>query len=78
MTASDSLIVIERSFVVVCDVGGEPLSVTRTVKVAAPAPDGVPLITPALDSDNPPGSVPDWRDQAWGGVPPVAAKVVVV
>ena len=34
------------------------LSVAVTVKLLLPAPDGVPLSTPALDKLNPAGSVP--------------------
>jgi hypothetical protein len=55
--------VIESACVTVCDVGGDPLSVTRTVKFDGPATDGVPLIFPALDRDSPTGSVPDSTDQ---------------
>ena len=40
-----------------------------------PAALGVPLKTPAEDSVNPAGSVPEVTDQLYGGVPPVAASV---
>jgi hypothetical protein len=38
---------------------GELLSLTRTVKFELPVPVGVPLRTPAPDSDSPPGGEPD-------------------
>ncbi len=39
------------------------LSVTCTVKLAVPAADGVPLMVPAADNDNPAGRDPDETDQ---------------
>jgi hypothetical protein len=39
------------------------LSVTCTVKTDVPADEGVPLMTPVVASDSPPGSVPLVRDQ---------------
>ncbi len=39
------------------------LSVTWTVKPAVPAAEGVPLMVPAADNDNPAGSEPDETDQ---------------
>ena len=56
----------------------ELASVTRTVKLLVPVPVGVPEITPVLDaSASPAGRVPDAMDQVYGGVPPVAASVVL-
>ena len=52
-----------------------PPPVTCTVKLDVPAVVGVPLKTPAEDSVNPAGSVPEVTDQLYGGVPPVAASV---
>ena len=57
----------------------EPALVACTVKVdvvpAAPAGDGVPLITPVdAFSASPPGSAPDTTDQLYGPLPPVAAS----
>jgi hypothetical protein len=67
--------VIENDFVAVC-APGDPLSVTRTVKFAVVAVVGVPLITPLEEeSVRPAGSAPDETDHAYGGVPPVAAKL---
>jgi hypothetical protein len=45
------------------------------VKFAVLADVGVPLITPAEVSVNPAGNVPPLIDQAYGGKPPVAARV---
>ncbi len=39
------------------------LSVTWTPKLAVPGADGVPLMVPAADNDNPAGSEPDETDQ---------------
>ncbi len=39
------------------------LSVTWTLKLAVPGADGVPLMVPAADNDNPAGSEPDETDQ---------------
>ena len=44
------------------EVAPDALSVTETVKLDVPTPVGVPLITPAVDSDNPAGRVPLARD----------------
>jgi hypothetical protein len=38
-------------------------SVTLTVKLLVPVAVGVPLIVPALDSDNPDGKLPELSDQ---------------
>jgi hypothetical protein len=43
--------------------GGELLSKTRALKFEVPSVEGVPLITPVLDSDNPAGSAPEAMDQ---------------
>ena len=64
------LIVIESACVAV----RAPLSVTRTVKFAVCAVVGVPVIAPAVDSDNPAGNVPAAISHVYGVVPPVAAK----
>jgi len=56
----------------------EPLSVTRTVKFDVPEFVGVPLITPAVESDNPGGNVPTVTAHVNGAVPPTAVKVVEV
>lgn len=53
----------------------DALSVTCTVKVAAMAAVGVPLITPAADNVKPAGSVPNAIDHVYVGVPPVAPRV---
>ena len=56
---------------------GGPESVTLIVNgVAVAVAEGVPLITPELDSVKPAGSVPDVNDQVKGPVPPVAANCV--
>ena len=53
-------------------------SVTLNVSnVAFTAAVGVPLITPPAERLNPAGSVPDVSDHVYGGVPPLAAKLVV-
>ena len=39
---------------------------------------GVPLITPAVESDNPGGNVPTVTAHVNGAVPPTAVKVVDV
>ena len=41
---------------------GDPLSFTPTVKVEVPLPVGVPEITPALESANPAGRLPEAID----------------
>lgn len=51
------------------------LSSTCTVKVAAAAAVGVPLIVPATESTRPAGREPAVKDQLYGAVPPLAAKV---
>lgn len=52
---------------------------TRIVKFDVPAPVGVPVIAPDdAFNDNPTGNVAVARAQVYGGVPPVAAKVVEV
>jgi hypothetical protein len=42
---------------------GDPLSFTATVNVAVPLAVGVPEITPALESANPAGRLPEAIDQ---------------
>jgi hypothetical protein len=54
------LTVIDSFADAVC--AGDPLSFTATVNVAVPLADGVPEITPALESDNPAGSFPELTD----------------
>ena len=49
-------------------------SVTFTVTVEVPAEVGVPVSTPAVDSDSPAGSEP-LTLQWYGAVPPEAASV---
>ncbi len=46
-----------KAFVAICGVLAE--SFTCAVKLKLPAAPGVPAITPALESDNPPGNCPD-------------------
>ena len=56
----------------------ELASVTRTVKLLVPVPVGVPEIIPVPGASvSPAGRVPDAMDQVYGGVPPVAASVVL-
>lgn len=74
VTVSDPPITIDN----VCVAVRDPLSVTPTVKFEVPALVGVPLITPAVDSDNPAGKVPVETAQVYGAVPPTAARVVEV
>ena len=45
------------------------------MKFAVTAEVGIPLITPAADNVRPAGGVPVVTDHAYGGVPPVAAKL---
>ena len=45
-----------------CVCAGDPLSFTCTANVEVPLAVGVPEITPALDSDNPAGSLPEAID----------------
>ena len=45
------------------------------MKVDAPLPVGVPLITPAADKLSPTGNVPDASDHVFVPVPPVAVRV---
>jgi hypothetical protein len=54
--------------------GGVPESVTVTVRVAVPAADGVPLITPVEEFNVKPCGVPVIC-QLWAPVPPVAVSV---
>jgi hypothetical protein len=56
---------------------GDPLSLTATVKVAVPVAVGVPEITPAFESVNPAGKLPDASDHVYPGVPPVALSVAL-
>ena len=54
----------------------EALSATCTVKLAAPAVVGVPLIVPVVElSARPAGRAPPVTDQLYGLVPPVAVSV---
>jgi hypothetical protein len=70
----DALTVRLNDFVAV----NELASVTRTVKLLAPVPVGVPEIAPVLDpSPSPPGKAPETIDQVYGVVPPVAATVAL-
>ena len=53
-------------------------AVTRTVKFEVPVAVGVPEMTPVLGASvSPAGSVPLATNQVYGGVPPLAARVVV-
>jgi hypothetical protein len=65
-------IVIDSAFVAAC--AGTDLSVTFTVNEYDPAAVAVPLIAPAVDSFNPPGSNPDATVHAYAVLPPVAAN----
>jgi len=56
----DGATVIDSCADAVCT--GDPLSFTETVNVAVPLAVGVPEITPALESDNPAGKLPDAID----------------
>jgi hypothetical protein len=58
--AGVALTVIDSCAETVCT--GDPLSVTLTVKVEVPLTVGDPEITPALDSDNPTGRLPEASD----------------
>ena len=58
--AGAELTAIDSCAEAVC--AGEPLSCTCTVNVAVPLAVAVPEITPALDSDNPAGSLPEAID----------------
>ena len=56
---------------------GRPESVTLNVsEIEFAVAVGVPLITPLFEKLSPAGKVPLAKDQAYGGVPPFAAKVV--
>jgi hypothetical protein len=55
-----ALIAIDSCAEAVC--AGDPLSFTSTVKVEVPLAVGAPEITPALDSDNPGGRLPEAID----------------
>ena len=61
MIVKDPAIVSVKAFWKFC--GGELLSKTRALKSEVPDVEGVPPITPALDSDNPAGSAPETTDQ---------------
>ncbi len=65
LIVSDSAAVVEA----------EALSVSLTVKLAAPAAPGVPDIAPPGDRFNPAGNDPLDTVQEYGGVPPVALSV---
>jgi len=51
------------------------VAVTRILKFDVPAVVGVPLMTPAVDSDRPAGSEPVKTDHVRVPVPPVPARV---
>jgi hypothetical protein len=69
-----ALIVMER--LAVCDCAGEEESLTFAVKVEVAAAVGVPVMTPVDEfSASPAGSVPDEMLQAYGVLPPAAARV---
>ena len=56
--------------------GGELESVTRTVKLEIPPPEGVPVIAPVLPlENNPRGKLPAVMLQVYGVSPPVAASI---
>jgi hypothetical protein len=57
----------------VCE--GSPESVALTMKEELPTADGVPEIVPVAAKVTPAGSVPDDTLQAYGAVPPVAARL---
>jgi hypothetical protein len=63
--------VTEKAFVAVAEVE----SVTWTVKLEVPAPEGVPLRTPPAERLRPAGTVPEDTSQLKGDVPPVAENV---
>jgi len=65
-----ALIVIVNDFCAVCTP-----SATCTVKVAGPEVEGVPLMTPAADRDNPAGGVPEANDHVCEPLPTVEVKV---
>src|ERR1035437_8515777 len=50
-------------------------SLAWTVKVKAPAAEGIPLIDPPVASVSPAGSVPETTDHEYPPAPPVAARV---
>jgi hypothetical protein len=50
-------------------------SVTFAVKLEVPVVVGVPVMAPLALRPSPEGKVPFARDQAYGGVPPLAVKV---
>ena len=54
---------------------GDSLSVTDTVKLELPLAVGVPVMTPALESDRPAGRLPEAIDHVYPGVPPLAFSV---
>ncbi len=53
------------------------LSLAWTVKLNVPVEVGVPLMVPSLLSSSPGGRLPPPSDQVYGGVPPLAASVVL-
>ena len=62
------LMVIDKAAVEEADA----LSVTRTVKLLAPAAPGVPEMVPPATRLNPAGNVPLATDHEYGGDPPEA------
>ena len=66
-----ALMVSEKAALVVW----EAESCTCAVKPKLPAAEGVPETAPVELSVTPAGSVPAVKDQLYGGVPPVAARV---
>lgn len=67
---SGGMIVRENPFVT----GFETVSATWITKLLIPAPNGVPLMTPAADNVRPAGNVPELTDHVYGGIPPLAAR----
>ena len=67
-------IVSPSEAVAVCGVEEESVTVTPNDAVAAAL--GVPLITPAAESVNPAGKLPEVSFHEYGEVPPVACKDV--
>lgn len=51
--------------------------VTCAVKLAEPVAEGVPEITPVLESVSPAGRLPETIDHIYGVVPPVAVNVAL-
>ena len=54
------MIVMDSDADAVC--AGDPLSFSFTANVKVPVAVGVPEITPAVESDRPPGSLPEASD----------------